>query len=89
MEKPQTPELDKMLAEKEKSQVIGSFLDEVGEKGWALCEWTEDENSRSGGEYTQVRGGIETILAEYFGVDEEKAEKERIALLEYVRSQNK
>lgn len=32
---------------------------------------------------------ITTLLAEYFGIDEKKAEEERRALLEYVRSQQR
>lgn len=72
---PSTPELDKMLAVKEKSQPIGEFLE------WLACEW-----------HIHLPASIEELLAEYFEaeyfeIDLTKMEKERQALLDFVRSQ--
>jgi hypothetical protein len=75
------PECDKIVANHEKSQVIGEFLD------W-LEEWhpTEAEKvlARMKGrrEYFSSK---EKLLAEYFGIDLNKVEVERRALLESIR----
>ena len=113
-----TPELDKMLANKEQSLAIGEFLDWLqSEKKIVLCnnepnsinffdEGFEKIITSMGGpdstkgkevmynnpERWERTGGlriwhnnIETILAEYFGVDLNKAEKEKQSLLEGLR----
>ncbi len=79
---PSTPELDKMLAVKDKSQVIGEFLDWLQhDKKIALahCEDGEDE-------LYMVYDSIETLLAEYFGIDLKKIEEERRAILKSLDS---
>lgn len=74
-----TPELDKMLANKDKSQTIGEFLDWLqNEKKISLCKVQEDG-------YYPVYTSIQNILGEFFGVDLQKAEKERLAILENLR----
>ena len=41
-----TPELDKMLAVKEKSQPVGEFLDWL-EQSFVICEFGDDSDSDS------------------------------------------
>ena len=48
-----------------------------------LCIFDDDT-----GEWEPVYLRIEEILGNYFGIDLNKAEKERLAVLEYVRKQN-
>lgn len=85
MKYPATPELDKMQEVKEESQKLGAFLDWLESSGRVLCNYIENEYSD---EYRPVRDSIEEILSYYFDIDLKKAEKEREAILEYIRSQD-
>lgn len=81
-----TPELDKMRDVKEKSQAIGEFLDIFcRERGYVLCKFKEYGKGSSDGEYLPVIASIEEILAEHFGINLIKVEKERQSLLERLR----
>ena len=112
-----TPELDKMIANRDNSQAIGEFMDwmmnkkqvlfriQQPEKIEYLDKDFEKECKKLGFGTPQERahrynnstkwehvGGlvpfnvnIENILAEYFGVDLKKAEKEKLALLDNIR----
>ncbi len=81
--KPLTPELDKMLAVKEKSAIIGAFLEHLQEGEVYLCQLQDMEDSSQGFQETSFT--TEQILANYFGIDLDKAEQERVDLLEWVR----
>lgn len=76
---PLTPELDKMLAVKEKSQIIGEFLDQCEFEGVHLAEYDGDE-------LRPIRRNIEATLAQYFGIDLKKCEAEREAILDHIRA---
>lgn len=80
---PETPELDRMVERSKDghSQEIGEFIEWLGETGYEICRWY-------GGEYEYVGRTPEAWLAEYFGIDLEKVEKERAAVLAFVRSKN-
>lgn len=80
-----TPELDKILAVREKSQIIGEFLDTAREEGVELCE---AEETARGERWYPMKNSVEQMLARYFDIDLEKCEKERVALLEEIRSKN-
>lgn len=82
---PQTPMLDKMKAVKKWSQAIGEFLDWLQSRGYILCRRAEGEQPHV--PYMPAVVSVETLLAEYFEVDLEAAERERRAVLEYVRQQ--
>ncbi len=76
MNYPPTPELDKMLAVKDKSQAIGEFLDWLQhDKNYVLAEYGEKDR------LYPLYSSIETLLAEYFGIDLKKIEQERRAIL--------
>ena len=78
----ETPTLDKIQKVHEQSQAIGTFLDWLGEKGITLCHRPEDSEY-----YWHCGRGAESLLYEYFGIDEQEAEKERRALLDYIRKE--
>jgi hypothetical protein len=80
-----TPMLDKMLEVKDKSQTIGDFLEWIGhrEPRLYLCEVDQDAE-----QYYPSFPGIEKLLAEFFGINLDEAERERRRLLDYVRNQN-
>lgn len=76
------PEHAKLQKVQHESQLIGEFLYEVSRKnGSTLCQY-------SFGEWTPVSGGIERILAEYFGIDQNKLEKEKQHMLKKQRALN-
>lgn len=86
-----TPETDKMIAVKDKSQAIGEFIEWLGDNGMAIVRYAtkedmfDDEGERNGiheGDYLTMLTSIEKLLARYFGVDLNKAEKEKRAILE-------
>jgi hypothetical protein len=77
------PEHDKLAKVKDRSQAIGEFLDTGG---YELGEWTGG-NRYCDDEFTPVRKPINTILARYFGIDEDKLEEEKLQMLEELRKQ--
>jgi hypothetical protein len=80
LEYPKTPTLDKMLEVKKQSQTIGEFLEwlTTTEKV-ALVKWDEDS------QYYQIPETNERLLAKFFDVDLNESEKEKRAILEYVK----
>jgi hypothetical protein len=75
MKQSEVPELTKMLAVKEQSQVIGEFID-----------WLNEEK----GIYLKAKGycpvfDFEGLLAEFFKIDLKKAEQEKQKILEGLR----
>lgn len=86
METPKTPELDKLSKCREKSQAIGEFLDWLSEQDILLasCHAGIDLDET----LLPIRKSINTLLHEYFGIDEKKCEKERQMLLEALRKTN-
>jgi hypothetical protein len=74
---------------KERSQAIGAFLDSTP---YVLATYHEVECEDCGlerDELFRVTGSINDILAEHFGIDLQKVEDEKRAVLEYVREQNR
>ena len=80
---PDTPELDKIKEVSKESRKIGDFLEWLQyEKNWRLAYYDSYD------ELTPAAFSIEPLLAEFFDIDLDKAEKERMAVLEWVRGQN-
>lgn len=86
-ERPPTPELDKQLAiiESGKAATVQDFYDWIREKGWAICEPNPDSLRNY---YTQIYTQPEQLMADFFGIDRDKIEAERRALLEYIQVQH-
>lgn len=90
-----TPELDKMLKVSEESNKIGNFLWWLrNEAGYSICFWSEypgdweAENDGREGEYFPVHKSIEQLLADYYKLDLDKMEQEKIALLRELRGED-
>ena len=81
---PETPELDRMIerATAGHSQDIGEFIEWLGENGFVIA--TRDAYD----ELLPMLMSTEGWLAQYFGIDLQKVEQERAAVLAYVRSKN-
>lgn len=81
-----TPTLDKLGLVQTESQVVGAFIEWLGEQGIVLCSaakscdtWLGDKSLAPIGEST------DKLLARYFGIDLDAAERERVALLNEAR----
>jgi len=79
-------ETDKMLKARDKSQPIGEFLDWLlNEKHYRIAEYQKLDDYINE-QLVPIHINIEEILAEFFGIDLKKAEKEKRELLEQIRS---
>ena len=76
------PECDKIVAVHDQSQKLGEFLDWLREQGWELCEIWDDG-------WYPIHKPAEQLLAEFFGIDLNKVEAERRALLEAIIEKQK
>lgn len=79
-------ELDKMQKVQNQSQTIGEFLGWLSEQKIWLSKYDTDQHYDR---LFPLHTGTEQLLADYFEIDLDKAEKERQALLDEVREQNK
>jgi hypothetical protein len=80
-----TPELDKRHAviESGASDTLTEFYDWLNERGWLLARWEVDGNEN---EYLEpVYTRPEQLFAEFFGIDLNLIETERLAILEELR----
>jgi hypothetical protein len=77
-----TPTLDKMLEIKEQSQLCGEFLEWLQSK-YAMFELKTPSTDLYYGTGDYINP--EKLLAEFFEIDLEKAEKEKAALLKEVK----
>ncbi len=79
-----TPTLDKMIEIQEQSQLCGEFLEWLQSK-YAMFDKKQKRDSGiflGSGDYINT----EKLLAEFFGIDLEEAEKEKSMLLETERN---
>ncbi len=78
---PPTPTLDKIKDVHEQSEAIGAFLEWGQEHGLFMCRC----NPRTSDYY--FAESIDDLLHLYFGIDAKEEEREKRAVLEYIRSQ--
>ena len=86
MQKENVPTLERMFELQEQSQVCGEFLAWL-QKKYAMFERKisrEEPVYYGAGDYINT----EKLLAEFFGIDLEEAEKERGQLLQKTKSEN-
>lgn len=75
------PELDKMLEVQEQSQAIGEFLEWLQSQGIILARFDDESDALVG-----THRSIERLLADYFEIDLDAAEREKSLMLERIRS---
>lgn len=85
---PPCPECEKLADVSEKSNLIGEFLEWLYSKDLVIAGY--EHNGRGWEELVVVRryqgtNGINKLLAEYYDIDLDKVEKERRALLSWLR----
>lgn len=78
LQRPGMPETERMVAVSERSQPIGEFLEWLGlQQGYLLARFADDEE----GELIAEPMRIERLLAQYFGIDLDRMDRERHRLL--------
>lgn len=82
----ETPELDRQaeIIKSGKAMLIQEFYDWIKEQGWELAE-PEPESIR--GYYRPIFHQPEQLMADFFGIDRDKIEQERRALLASLRGE--
>jgi hypothetical protein len=76
------PQHEKLAKIKEKSQTIGEFLEWLQiRKKIVLCKSTGDFHTTEYELYTPANINTQTILSEFFEIDLNKLEKEKIQML--------
>lgn len=85
---PECPECQKLADISKESNKIGSFLEWLlHETQYSFGKWINDENGNSIFINTHVGDRIiNELLAQYYGIDLNKVEEERIALLDWLRN---
>ena len=87
------PESEKLLAVREESQKLGEFLEWLMSKV-ELATWEENDDDDTNAYMPEIlvpaygykhSNGIQTLLAEYFGINLDKVEDERRQMLEEIR----
>jgi len=75
------PECEKMSAIRDKSQVIGEFIEWMKqERGLTICSC-----SACGNYYVPTATTIEQLLLKFFDIDQDKVETERRSMLNSMR----
>ena len=80
---PITSEIDRMELAKKESKIISNFMFWVENNGMRICKV-----DRTIDRYAPIGTPIEQFLAEYFNIDLETVEQEKLEILAYMRIQN-
>lgn len=86
----ETPECDRMLEVRDRSQAIGEFLEWAGEQGYVLCALLARRDYvgdviKGQQEYSPEVPSTEKLLADFFDVDLAVVEREKQAVLVALR----
>ena len=79
---PTTPTLDRIREVHERSEAIGAFLEWGQAHGLVMCRYNSDRERYYAAE------SIDTLLHAYFEIDDKAEERERRALLDYIREKH-
>ena len=79
------PEHEKLKALGGKNQVVGDFVEWLGEKGFTICESGCGPGSEI---YEPAFKRTEEWIAEFFEIDAEKLENEKRQMLDKIRADN-
>lgn len=80
----QYPEHEKLKALGGQNQLIGDFLEWLQINNYTICAWNDRRNR---GEYIPSRNNINAWIGEFFEIDENVLEKEKLQMLEQIRKQ--
>ena len=79
------PEHKKLKVVKDRSQAIGDFIEWLGARGMAVCDF---DPTYLRDNYVPTRIPINKLLAEYFEIDLDRLEEEKLAMLDEQRALN-
>lgn len=82
------PECEKIAAVQDKSMLLTEFVDWLGQNGYEICRM-ELTDGVPDEQWFPKRETHEQTFAKFFGVDLKKAEAERVAMLDKIRSGGK
>jgi hypothetical protein len=90
----ETPELDKQteIIHSGQAGTVQDFIDWLGEQKYVLARYVpEDERTDDDGIYGEQPVAVfiqpEQLMADFFGIDRNKIEQERRAILDAIRSE--
>lgn len=84
-EAPQVPEHDKIKALGGKNNVVGDFLEWLTEQGYVIAQYEGEPGYER---LWPVHKSTEEHIADYFGIDRKALNREKEALLDFIRSQH-
>lgn len=90
-EYPETPELDKRqweVLDTGKNVVVQDFYDWLHEQGLHICRMEDETDGWGSPRYMPDPRQPEQLMADFFGIDLNKIEAERRAILDHIRSVN-
>lgn len=83
---PKYPEHEKLKEIQDQSQACGEFLEWLRSKGIFLAIWVKNSNGWE--ERQSVHTPTQDLLAEFFGIDRDKLEDEKVQMLNELRKMN-
>ena len=84
----ETPECDKALKHRDESLFLSNFVDWLEENGYAVCT-LEATPGYPSDQWIPHRKPFGEIFADYYGIDSNAMEKEKLAILQALRENNK
>ncbi len=86
---PAMPECERMVALKDKSDLLTDFVDWLGEQpDVELCRVVDDDNMRPSRSYLPLTMTYEKLFARFFEIDLDKVEKEKREALACLRTKH-
>lgn len=82
---PPCPECEKLAAISEESNRIGEFLSWLSRQDIIIAQYDSFGDLYRSRNYQLTDSGINRMLAEYYEIDLDKVERERRALLDWIR----
>lgn len=76
------PEHEKLKALQGANQIVGNFIEWLGEAGYVIAKYDDI------GDLWSANRSIDRLLAEHFEIDLDKLEEEKVAMLEEIRKAN-
>jgi hypothetical protein len=85
------PEHEKLTQIRDKSQLVGEFLDWLSQQGYYICRWQDEGDNGQPKRIPATADDIARIhedeyLADFFGIDQDKLEEEKRAMLDALRA---
>ena len=87
MSEQEYPEHDKLKALGGANQIVGDFIEWLGEQGLTICEFNP-QRFCGDGEFLPSRKNTVTLIGDFFEIDNNKLMAEKDAMLDAIRAAN-